>query len=238
MRPLALAEGALVASSGLWQPGTGTCCMRGKELPICVVACMAVLHGLQGPLNPACCPPTPPPPPPHPSCPAVEVVLEDDLRDACKPGDRVAICGIYKPVAPRANGSVSGALRSPPADTGWQLPGGSAHRHAQAAAVHAGCAPVLQSGGAAVVCLPLSSARMQSPPWNSRAEPTLPGLLPSRPAGVFRAVVVANSVQKLSRDAQGPTFTEEDYDNITVGCGLGCCQGVERRTGHACAPSA
>jgi len=34
---------------------------------------------------------------------------------------------------------------------------------------------------------------------------------------VFRAVVVANSVQKLSRDAQGPTFSEEDYDNITVG---------------------
>lgn len=44
------------------------------------------------------------------ACGAVEVVLEDDLRDACKPGDRVAICGIYKPVAPRANGSVSGAL--------------------------------------------------------------------------------------------------------------------------------
>lgn len=43
--------------------------------------------------------------------PAVEVVLEDDLRDACKPGDRVAICGIYKPVAPRANGSVSGGPR-------------------------------------------------------------------------------------------------------------------------------
>lgn len=39
----------------------------------------------------------------------MEVILEDDLRDACKPGDRVAIAGIYKPVAPRANGSVSGA---------------------------------------------------------------------------------------------------------------------------------
>lgn len=39
---------------------------------------------------------------------AVEVVMEDDLRDACKPGDRVAIAGIYKPVAPAANGSVSG----------------------------------------------------------------------------------------------------------------------------------
>lgn len=37
------------------------------------------------------------------------MILEDDLRDACKPGDRVAVAGIYKPVAPRANGSVSGA---------------------------------------------------------------------------------------------------------------------------------
>jgi DNA replication licensing factor MCM3 len=36
------------------------------------------------------------------------VVLEDDLRDACKPGDRVAVSGIYKPVPPRANGSISG----------------------------------------------------------------------------------------------------------------------------------
>lgn len=34
---------------------------------------------------------------------------------------------------------------------------------------------------------------------------------------MFRAVVVANNVQKLSRDAQGPTFSEEDYDNIMVG---------------------
>jgi hypothetical protein len=46
------------------------------------------------------------------------------------------------------------------------------------------------------------------------------------PAGVFRAVVVANGVRKLSRDAQGPSFTEDDYDNITVcvwgGGGGGC----------------
>ncbi|KAL4433110.1 hypothetical protein ABPG77_006537 [Micractinium sp. CCAP 211/92] len=90
---------------------------------------------------------------------SVEVVLEDDLRDACKPGDRVAICGIYKPVAPRANGSVS---------------------------------------------------------------------------GVFRAVVVANSVQKLSRDAQGPTFSEEDYDNIT---GLAGEADVMEQLGASLAPS-
>ena len=38
---------------------------------------------------------------------------------------------------------------------------------------------------------------------------------------MFRAVVVANGVRKLSRDAQDPVFTEEDYDNITVGGGGG-----------------
>lgn len=37
------------------------------------------------------------------------MLVEEDLRDACKPGDRVAICGIYKPIAPAANGSISGA---------------------------------------------------------------------------------------------------------------------------------
>ena len=41
-------------------------------------------------------------------------------------------------------------------------------------------------------------------------------LVPPCAAGVFKAVVVANSVQKLNKDAAGPTFTEQDYDNIMV----------------------
>ncbi|PSC70868.1 DNA replication licensing factor MCM3 [Micractinium conductrix] len=90
---------------------------------------------------------------------SVEVILEDDLRDACKPGDRVAIAGIYKPIAPRANGAIN---------------------------------------------------------------------------GVFRAVVVANGVRKLSRDAQDPVFTEEDYDNITELAGEG---DLMDQLGQSLAPS-
>lgn len=72
---------------------------------------------------------------------SVEVVLQDDLRDACKPGDRVKIVGVYRPLPPKANGGIS---------------------------------------------------------------------------GVFRAIVVATTVQQMNKNACLPTFTEEDYDNITV----------------------
>ncbi len=71
---------------------------------------------------------------------SVELVVEGDLRDAAKPGDRVSAVGIYKPVPPNAKGSIS---------------------------------------------------------------------------GVFRALIVATGVTLLSADATSPTFTEEDYDNIT-----------------------
>ena len=63
----------------------------------------------------------------------------------------------------------------------------------------------------------------------------LPLLLSSQPtAGVFRAVVVANGVQKLSRDAMGPTFSEEDYDNITGLAGEG---DLMEQLGASLAPS-
>ena len=41
----------------------------------------------------------------------VEFVLEGDLVDACKPGDRVMLTGVYKPLAGRA-ANLSGHFRS------------------------------------------------------------------------------------------------------------------------------
>ncbi|KAL3002935.1 hypothetical protein AAZX31_08G081800 [Glycine max] len=42
----------------------------------------------------------------------VDVIAEDDLVDSCKPGDRVAIVGIYKALAGKSKGSVNGVFRT------------------------------------------------------------------------------------------------------------------------------
>ncbi|KAK9267946.1 hypothetical protein L1049_010383 [Liquidambar formosana] len=42
----------------------------------------------------------------------VDVVVEDDLVDSCKPGDRVGIVGIYKALPGKSKGSMNGVFRT------------------------------------------------------------------------------------------------------------------------------
>jgi hypothetical protein len=93
----------------------------------------------------------------------------------------------------------------------------------------------LISCGAAAALPQALSTRGVLPPSNRALRPAaIAAAFPPTAAGVFRAVVVANGVQKLSRDAMGPTFSEEDYDNITGLAGEG---DLMEQLGASLAPS-
>lgn len=39
-------------------------------------------------------------------------MLEDDLVDTCKPGGRISVVGVFKPITPRATGQIASLFKA------------------------------------------------------------------------------------------------------------------------------
>lgn len=121
----------------------------------------------------------------------MEVVLESDLVDSCKPGDRVAVVGIFRPLASANGGTTSGAYRcvTRPARCSacWPWPG------------------VRQAAAAGALCCLVSCRRHAS---TARAHTECAACVSCR------SVVVGVSIERLTHDRY--KWRGEDIANIST----------------------